>query len=200
MMKKRISPLAAIHVKKLPPTTSATVSLCQKGQALSTRLLFKRDDAAALYLNGAEIFRDNNLTRNAGHHDYATANVPEENTFIEAQFDPALLLPGNNLIAAEVHQGNATSSDLSFDLELSGTLRAKTSVTIVVEEGSPAADTDADGLPDSWEQEHFGINGTTPTADPDADGIVNLIEYALATDLPSQQGLAPSLATNPEIF
>ena len=106
-------------------------------------------------------------------------------------------MPGDNLIAAEVHQGNATSSDLSFDLELSGTLRAETSVTIVVEEGSPSTDTDADGLPDSWEQEHFGVNGTAPTADPDADGIVNLIEYALATDpnLPSQQGLAPSLAT-----
>ena len=90
-------------------------------------------------------------------------------------------------------------------LELSGTLRAKTSVTIVVEEGSPAADTDADGLPDSWEQEHFGINGTaSKQVDPDADGIVNLIEYALATDpnlsQSTRSSTEPCNRSKPEIF
>ena len=46
----------------------------------------------------------------------------------------------------------------------------------------PAADTDSDGLPDSWEDENFGNLTATATADSDGDGTTNLIEYLAGTD------------------
>lgn len=46
----------------------------------------------------------------------------------------------------------------------------------------PEADTDGDGLPDSWEDEHFGNLTATATADSDGDGTTNLMEYLAGTD------------------
>ena len=46
----------------------------------------------------------------------------------------------------------------------------------------PEADTDGDGLPDSWEDEHFGNLTATATADSDGDGTTNLMEYLVGTD------------------
>jgi len=45
-----------------------------------------------------------------------------------------------------------------------------------------AADTDADGLPDGWEQRCFNNLDQIATADIDADGLSNLREYQLGTD------------------
>ncbi len=47
--------------------------------------------------------------------------------------------------------------------------------------GNPI-DTDGNGLPDWWEQQHFGHNGVDPNADPDNDGLSNLQEYQNNTD------------------
>jgi subtilisin family serine protease len=44
-------------------------------------------------------------------------------------------------------------------------------------------DSDANGLPDWWELEHFGhLTGTNPNADPDGDGASNLAEFLAGTD------------------
>ena len=40
-------------------------------------------------------------------------------------------------------------------------------------------DTDANGLPDTWEIQYFGHLGVDPSADPDGDGLTNLEEYQL---------------------
>ena len=48
---------------------------------------------------------------------------------------------------------------------------------------NPNLDTDSDGLPDSWEQEHFGCTTCAiPTAEPDGDGLTNIEEYILGTN------------------
>lgn len=50
--------------------------------------------------------------------------------------------------------------------------------------GQADADTDGDGLPDSWETA-YGLNPHDPTdagADPDHDGLTNLAEYLAGTD------------------
>jgi hypothetical protein len=46
----------------------------------------------------------------------------------------------------------------------------------------PEADTDGDGLPDSWEEENFGNLTATATADSDGDGTTNLMEYLAGSD------------------
>ena len=79
-----------------------------------------RDDAAVLYLNGSEVFR-NNLS--PGH--IASTNLAlvelgpeEENDWIVASLPTNSLHTGANLLAVELHQANRRTLDASFDLEL----------------------------------------------------------------------------------
>ncbi len=76
------------------------------------------DDGFVLYLNGQEILRRGlppgpiDYTALASSHEggaYETFNL---------QAAIAVLVPGNNVLAAEVHQTNPGSSDLAFDLDL----------------------------------------------------------------------------------
>ncbi len=46
----------------------------------------------------------------------------------------------------------------------------------------PAADTDGDGLPDSWEIEQFGSLNATSSGDADGDGTSNMMEYLAGTN------------------
>lgn len=94
-------------------------------KALHVRLL--RDDGAAVYLNGAELLR-NNLPDGATYQTSAIAPIggTDETTWLDYVVTPAVLVPGMNVIAVEMHQSGTNSSDLSFDLELTG-LRANPS-------------------------------------------------------------------------
>jgi tartrate-resistant acid phosphatase type 5 len=83
-----------------------------------------RDDGAVVYLNGTEVFRTNLREGPIGAFTPATVsvNTPEEDAFWSTDVDPGLLHAGRNVLAVEVHQASATSSDVSFDLKLLGTL------------------------------------------------------------------------------
>ncbi len=95
----------------------------------------RRDDSAAAYLNGTEILRDN-LGPNAAFDEFALSTTNDETTLFPFAVDPSLLVAGTNVIAVEIHQANPNSSDISFDLRLSGS---------VGETGVLSNDTDADG-------------------------------------------------------
>jgi hypothetical protein len=82
------------------------------------------DDAVAVYLNGREILRTDNLPAGADFRTYATADRADNTVESLAGLPVNLLRPGTNWIAAEVHQRNASSSDLSFALGLVGVPRA----------------------------------------------------------------------------
>lgn len=87
-------------------------------RALLLHLL--RDDGAAVYLNGVEVYRGN-LPDGAVSSSAAagwTVTGADENEFLVTSILPGLLRPGSNVLAVELHQDAATSSDLSFDLEL----------------------------------------------------------------------------------
>lgn len=86
----------------------------------SLNFAIRRDDGAVVYLNGTEVYRDDSIPDDATHDTYATAQPDSESEFVPFQADAALLTPGPNVIAVEVHQRNETSSDISFDLELVG--------------------------------------------------------------------------------
>jgi hypothetical protein len=82
----------------------------------------QRDDGVLVYLNSVPIFT-NNLP--AGHINFLTlapvaVGGTDETTFYTQAVDPALLVSGTNVLAAEIHQANGTSSDIIFDLQLSG--------------------------------------------------------------------------------
>jgi hypothetical protein len=91
-----------------------------------TALLLRviRDDGIVVWLNGREIFRDNMPGGAIAYNTLASSSLspPLENTFIQTNLSPALIAPGTNILAVEIHQGVIDSSDISFDLELTGTL------------------------------------------------------------------------------
>lgn len=82
------------------------------------RLRVNVDDGVILYLNGTEFARLRMPTGAVTHTTYATANVSPENTLETVELPRALFRAGSNVIAAEVHQATATSSDLSWAAEL----------------------------------------------------------------------------------
>jgi hypothetical protein len=85
-------------------------------QSALLRLL--RDDGAVVYLNGTEIFRSNMPGGPVGYRTLASAAI-DDTTLHLSSVNPALLISGQNVVAVEIHQANGTSSDISFDFELS---------------------------------------------------------------------------------
>jgi hypothetical protein len=88
--------------------------------SLSLRLL--RDDGAVVYLNGTEVRRDNMPSGAVSYTTLASValGAPDESTFFTTSLSTSALVAGTNTIAVEIHQANQTSSDISFDLELTG--------------------------------------------------------------------------------
>ncbi len=85
---------------------------------LIEKMTFKllRDDAAAVYLNGKQIYRDSNLSKTARHTTYATSTIVDETAYATFEVLGSRLANGKNVVTAEVHQASRTSSDLSFAL------------------------------------------------------------------------------------
>jgi hypothetical protein len=87
---------------------------------LNLRVL--RDDGVVVYLNGTEVYRNNLPSGPVGFQTAASigASGADESTYLPSPIDPGGLLNGTNVIAAEIHQNSGTSSDISFDFELTG--------------------------------------------------------------------------------
>lgn len=89
--------------------------------SLSLKLLV--DDGAVVYLNGEEIVRQNLPVGDINHQTLAVLAIggTDETTFTTYNVPGSGLVPGDNVLAVEVHQSVANSSDLSFDLGLTAT-------------------------------------------------------------------------------
>ena len=90
----------------VPPTDLSLALLC--------------DDGAIVYLNGVEIARFNLPSSgvNAGTWALTSLTGAEESMWRWFTVSPQLLSASGNVIAVEVHQSSATSSDISLDLAL----------------------------------------------------------------------------------
>ncbi|MCW5552947.1 MAG: lamin tail domain-containing protein [Verrucomicrobiae bacterium] len=117
------------------------------------------DDGAVVYLNGVEVLR---LGLPAGTIAYNTfANRTVDNALYEGPFDlpSAALVEGVNVLAVEVHQINASSSDIVFGM----TLDASSSTGIPYTPGVPnAVGTTLTTLPPLWLNEVQVQNVTGP--------------------------------------
>ena len=74
------------------------------------------DDGAAVYVNGTEAFRTNLPEGEPTFNTYASGYAEITASF---EIPKDLLVEGENVIAVEVHQCNATSSDVIFDFNVS---------------------------------------------------------------------------------
>lgn len=99
-----------------------TFFIANPAQFSSVNSSVKRDDGVVIYVNGTEVYRNNMPAGNITHQTPASGTVawPNENNTYNFSFSPALFVAGNNLIAVEIHQDEPSSSDISFDLSLSG--------------------------------------------------------------------------------
>jgi len=79
-----------------------------------------RDDGMVVYLNGVEVWNDG-LPTSFDYLTYATQTIggSDESTWISKAIANTLVT-GTNVVAVEIHQTNATSSDISFNFRLSG--------------------------------------------------------------------------------
>ncbi|MDZ4783978.1 MAG: lamin tail domain-containing protein [Planctomycetia bacterium] len=86
-----------------------------------------QDDGAVVYLNGTELTRSNLPAKPATINYLSPANNSvggsDEDAFISTAFaaEVSLLRQGTNVLAVEIHQSGADSSDISFDMELQAT-------------------------------------------------------------------------------
>ncbi|UCD51445.1 MAG: CotH kinase family protein [Phycisphaerales bacterium] len=93
-------------------------------RSLSISLLV--DDGAVAYLNGREIARVNMPSGRLYYKTPALQTIGNEDGFTEFEVSPDHLISGINVLAVEVHQASAGSSDISFDCSLSGETAAVT--------------------------------------------------------------------------
>jgi hypothetical protein len=111
-----------------PSTTSRYItsyfrrmfSVANPSQYGSLTLQVRRDDGAVVYLNGVEVARSNMPAGNVSYTTKASTTVDgvNETTFFSYTIPVNLLAAGNNVLAVEVHQRAANSTDLGFDLRL----------------------------------------------------------------------------------
>lgn len=92
------------------------------------RLQCQRDDMVLVYLNGTLIFSDNlpdNVTPETVVYTTRAKDAVEPDGYLTTlNINPSLLVAGTNVLAAEVHQVEPTSSDLAFDAALTGVAQA----------------------------------------------------------------------------
>jgi hypothetical protein len=89
-------------------------------ESLTVRVL--RDDGCVVYLNDREVARSNLPEGEITFSTQAVSAVggSDETAWHSFEVKPSSLRKGKNVLAIEMHQANATSSDMSFDLELTG--------------------------------------------------------------------------------
>jgi len=142
----------------------------------------RRDDGVVVYLNGTEVFRSNMPAGTIGHTTLASSAASDEVTLFSGAVNAALLVEGTNVIAAEVHQNAASSSDLSFELDFKATIPGSTPTatpqSVSATEETPKAIT---------------LAGTDPQNDPLTFAIAAPPANGLLTGAPPNVTYTPNL-------
>ena len=87
-------------------------------------LRVRRDDGVVIYLNGTEVYRTNLPAGTITYTTLAPAAIggADESALLTAAVNAALLTEGTNVLAVEMHQNAGNSSDISFDMDFTGTI------------------------------------------------------------------------------
>lgn len=104
------------------PTTyfRKTVNVPDASEVIQLIARIKRDDGAVVYVNGVEALRTNMPAGPITSSTFAASAIggAAESNFYQYYLLTDSLVDGDNTIAVELHQGDAGSSDLSFDMAL----------------------------------------------------------------------------------
>ena len=85
-------------------------------------LSVQRDDGVIVWLNGAEVFRDDMPAGPAGYLTTAVTAIggTTESAWVGTDVSPSLVTAGANVVAVEIHQNTNTSSDIFMNLVFAG--------------------------------------------------------------------------------
>lgn len=82
----------------------------------------QRDDGAVVYLNGREVYRSNMPSDTINYKTLALKSLDgdDEKSYESFEINVSSLKDGYNILAVEIHQAKASSSDISFNFQLIG--------------------------------------------------------------------------------
>ncbi len=154
-----------------------------------------RDDGAVVYLNGQEVVRTNMPTGTITSQTTASSTVGDASQWIfhTFQVSPALLVAGTNVLAVSVHQINASSSDLAFDLRLQGVRMVSEEPVVLQRSGVVRARALVAGAWSALNEAMFYV-GT-----PAAAGLLAITELNYNPYLPTPAEIAAGF-TDPQAF
>lgn len=121
-------------------------------KVIKLNLWLMRDDGAVVYINGMEVLRSNMPEGEIFFSTLAAGSVggSEESIFREIPILPETPVLGVNTIAVEIHQSAQTSSDISFDLDLTGILSGVTGSVPATPTGLAATPLSTSEIEISW--------------------------------------------------
>lgn len=100
-----------------------TFTVADPAQVSQLVVSLRLDDGGVVYINGVEVVRDNMAAGPVSHNTpAASTRYSDENAVRDFNVSRASLVTGTNVIAVEAHNRSLSSSDLSFDLALNGTI------------------------------------------------------------------------------
>ncbi|GAC1428805.1 MAG: hypothetical protein NVSMB68_00880 [Thermoanaerobaculia bacterium] len=99
-----------------------TFTVANPAALQSVLLRLVRDDGAVVYINGVEVWRSNMPAGTINYRTFAATTVMglDESKIWETTINPAVLVPGTNVVAVEIHQDWIDSSDISFNFAMIG--------------------------------------------------------------------------------
>lgn len=146
-----------------------TFTVTNAAQITALNLRVKRDDGAIIYINGREAGRSAMAAGTVYQFNTgapaAIGGTDEETFFAVTGVPLSLLQEGTNVIAVEVHQNSGTSSDLSFDLELTATRTVSSTDRIVLDRNTVIKARARNGT--EWSpltEAFFTVGGALPVA------------------------------------
>lgn len=144
------------------------------------------DDGAIFYVNSNEVYRYNmpssgTLAAGANSMTYTASTPIAAPTNLTISVPGSAFVDGSNVVTVEVHQSDAQSTDLYFDLWATNLLGPDTSLPSLAGASSYVV------MPGSWFQTYYGTNNSTNAAelanmDTDGDGLSGWQEYMAGTD------------------
>lgn len=86
----------------------------------AAKIQLLREDGAVVYLNGKRVVNSNMPVKGVTYTSKSTVGMTQlaGKNYLIFNLDPSMFLEGENVIAVEVHQTSASSTDLAFDLQL----------------------------------------------------------------------------------
>lgn len=113
------SPVASCGTKFITTYFRKQISIANPLAYTSFSMSVKRDDGIIVYVNGTEVYA-NNIASGALYTDLASGASDDGEAVLTINLPVATFASGTNTLAVEIHQSSASSSDISFDMELVG--------------------------------------------------------------------------------